>query len=857
MLLAWLGAEEQKRQTCTLQVDQAKAIARAFAGEWVEALRKNNLSELRAKARIVESLIASTLVVDKDGGVLFDGNEKGDNPKVTDVPKDVGGAGSRSRNGESVVWFPVVDAGMFLGWVRLRISHRMAEQHASASISRGAIYALVLIVTGGSVSLLLGARTTRGLHDITKAIEARKAGGGGARASLGGSDDIGQIGKLFDEQLECNDTHRLHLRNESALRTSAEEELRLRSAALESVANMVLLTDRSGKIVWCNRAFIETTGYRADEVIGKNPGSVVGSGQHPPEFFRDMWETILGGKVWRGEMTNRRKNGHLYVEDITITPLVGDTNQITHFVALKQDITEKRASTQALASSEERFRQVVESINEGFWMSDATWSNLLYVSPACERIWGISCDHLRGPTETIRKTIHPEDRARLSDLYAKQGASGFDEVIRIIRPDGVVRWLRWRSFLVRNEQGEVQRLTGVVDDVTEGKSLEAQFLRSQRTEAIGTLANGIAHDLNNILSPILIATGLLREALTTPEDRELVALLEKSASRGAAIVRQLLTFSRGMEGARVSIQIRHLLKEMSQMMHETFPRNITFRIEVEEGLWTILADVTQIHQVLLNLCVNARDAMPDGGEILLRCRNLLVEEGGGGLPSLSNGRYLHLCVKDTGCGIPLSIQQRVFDPFFTTKAIGKGSGLGLSTVMGIVRNHRGVITVESEEGKGASFDIYLPAETEPSSAVVSDEPSVLPRGEGELLLVVDDEPNVLASLEMILVAQGFRVLTASSGNQAMGHLQSHRGDIRLLLTDMMMPGLSGIDLLKEARSWLPELPIVAMSGLDLASWEKDLERFSGVHFLGKPHDASALLISLKEALAAPRASQPS
>ena len=385
-------------------------------------------------------------------------------------------------------------------------------------------------------------------------------------------------------------------------------------------------------------------------------------------------------------------------------------------------------------------------------------------------------------------------------------------------------------------------------DITENRALEKQFLHAQRMEAIGTLAGGMAHDLNNILAPVLMVTGLLKTKLTSPQDQHILNMVENSAQRGAGIIRQLLMFSRGVAGERVAVQLRHLIKEMNDIMRETFPREITISNETPNSLWSVMGDATQLHQVLMNLCVNARDAMPKGGMLTIAARNLELGDNATQLhPQAKAGQYVVLSIEDTGQGIPQEIIGRIFDPFFTTKGVGKGTGLGLSTVIGIVKSHDGFVTVQSEPGKGTAFKFHLPvtkvlADAEPSS----NEPSV--PGQGELILVVDDEDPVSLSTRLILEQQNYRVLVAHNGKEALTTFVQHQNSIKVVLTDIMMPVMDGLALAWALRAIKPDIAIIAATGLDQEGKKAELQELGITEVLLKPCAPNMLLAAIGRAL---------
>ena len=404
--------------------------------------------------------------------------------------------------------------------------------------------------------------------------------------------------------------------------------------------------------------------------------------------------------------------------------------------------------------------------------------------------------------------------------------------------------------LLRDEQDQPSEILAIHTDITEKKQLETQFLRAQRMEGIGSLAGGVAHDLNNILAPILMSTSLLREAVRDPESREMINTVETCAQRGADIIKQLLTFARGKPGARVPLPLRQLLREMDKIIGETFPRNLQRRIAFAPELWPVLGDPTQIHQALMNLCVNARDAMPEGGTLTLAAENVTFDEAFAGLtPDAKPGNYVCLSVSDTGTGIPADQLDRIFDPFFTTKAIGKGTGLGLPTVLGIVRGHGGFVRVNSQVGRGTTIELYLPAVPDAKGTGPTQAEARAPRGQGELILVVDDEAGIRSIVQRTLEKHGYRVLLASEGAEALARFAPYRGEVRAVLTDMMMPGMDGPALVRALRQVDPRLPILGMTGLAERVGVSGLESLDLPVVLTKPFPGVRLLAALHEALA--------
>jgi two-component system, cell cycle sensor histidine kinase and response regulator CckA len=406
---------------------------------------------------------------------------------------------------------------------------------------------------------------------------------------------------------------------------------------------------------------------------------------------------------------------------------------------------------------------------------------------------------------------------------------------------------RWS--LVRDDQNRPRTILVINTDITEKKKLESQFLRAQRLESIGTLASGIAHDLNNVLSPIVIGAHLLDEKLPDEYSRALLRTMSENAERGAAMVKQVLTFARGHDGDKLPLHLESVIKGMRRIAADTFPKSIQTEVDIPDGLWTVLGDPTQWHQVLLNLCVNARDAMPEGGTLRLSARNVSFDEKDanrflGARPI----DYVHLSVSDTGTGIPPEILDKIFEPFFTTKEVGKGTGLGLSTVSSIVHNHHGLLEVASEPGRGTTFDIYIPAlrqaTVEPALAIR--QPSY--RGRGELVLVVDDEPALLQAIRATLTSAGYRVLTASHGKEAVAICAGVKEQIAVAIIDMMMPVMDGPKTIWALKNLRPEVRFIAVSGLPAGEKVRDKLQDLVFAYLAKPITPEKLLKTVHEVL---------
>ncbi len=507
---------------------------------------------------------------------------------------------------------------------------------------------------------------------------------------------------------------------QEARRSAAE--LRLESAALNAAANSIVITDRNGTIEWVNPAFTALTYYRAEEAIGKNPRELSRSGLHDQRFYRDLWNTILAGHVWHGEVTNRRKDGSLYCEEQSITSVKDTHGELTHFVAIGRDLTEQ-------------------------------------------------------------------------------------------------------------------------------KRLEAQLLQAQKMEVVGRLASGIAHDFNNLLTVIngtaeLVLTDL-KEGDTLRTDLQAIG---KAGMRAASLTRQLLAFSRKQIMKPVALNLNSLLADLQDMVQRLIGEDVALMIVPAKDVGHVMADPGQIEQVVMNLAVNARDAMANGGMLTIETRNVDLDEAAAAAhPSLQPGPHVRLAISDTGGGMDEATRVQIFEPFFTTKELGKGTGLGLSTVYGILKQSGGSIGVSSELGRGTTFTIYLPlvadvAHNRPPA------PTVTSVHGAETVLIVDDEEAVCRLTKRILQSAGYTVLTASNGGEALLLLDRHDGPVHLMVTDMVMPGVSGRELAAQLTDTRPRMKVLYMSGYtdDTVLRRGLLDK--AAHFIGKPYTTAELTRTVREVL---------
>ncbi|MDB6021191.1 MAG: hybrid sensor histidine kinase/response regulator, partial [Pedosphaera sp.] len=618
-------------------------------------------------------------------------------------------------------------------------------------------------------------------------------------------------------------------------RRQAEESLRASEerfrTVFESAPIGVLNADAAGRIMRANRTLQQMLGYTEAEL--QNFTGMQLTHEEDVERTVNAFEALLAGTTERvrHEKRYRRKDQSFVWVQITATAIRDAKGNFLYTVALVEDLTERKLAEEQMRDQ----AKLLDMAHDAIVVKDAEGRITSWNRGAVE-LYGWSAEEVLGRKVTEILYSDPASYETIKKgLLAHGDWSG--ELHQRTRAGNEVI-VNSRATLMCDEKGNPKSILVINTDLTEKKKLELQFLRAQRLESIGTLASGIAHDLNNILAPIAIASQILRMKPMDEEARQMLDRIETSAHRGADVVRQVLTFARGMEGERALLQPRHLLREVIKIAEETFPKSITISYSTADNLWPVMGDATQLHQVLLNLCVNARDAMPLGGKLRFTAENLLIEDGLKLVPGMKAGPYILVQIEDTGTGIPPEIMEKIFEPFFTTKELGKGTGLGLSTVLGIVKSHGGWVNVYSEPGHGTNFKIYIPAVPNAAAPQTSGARASLPRGRGELVLMVDDEPAIRDVTRKILVRHGYIVITASDGVEALALFSEQPDKIQLVLTDMMMPRMEGLALIRAIRKLDANCKIIASSGLanlaDQKERNEELKSLGVQEFLPKP-----------------------
>ncbi len=621
----------------------------------------------------------------------------------------------------------------------------------------------------------------------------------------------------------------------------SEERARLQFAALDAAANAIVITDVSGSIVWVNPAFSQLTGYTASEALHSNPRDLVRSGMHPTDFYQDLWQTILDGRVWHGELINRRKDGSLYHEEQTITPVRNNEGEIIHFVAIKQDISQRiRHQEESLKlmhqvqAQAEQLTQIIRSVPEGVLLLDidgrvvqANPQGEAMLSQLAQLAAGSAVDRLGDRLLAELLTSPPMGEWHL----VRQGGRSYEAAARPVESGPVpAGWVM------------------VLRDISGRLAVQMQLQRQERLAAVGQLAAGIAHDFNNIMSVIVTYAELTEQAPgLTPRERTRLAVIREQSLRATAMIRQILDFSRRSVMEMATLDLQPLIKEQRVLLSRTLPEHIEIVLEFAAADYIVKADPTRIQQMLMNLAVNARDAMPDGGRLTIGLSHVEVETAHSApIPGMMPGKWVRLYVADTGMGIAPDVLPHIFEPFFTTKEVGAGTGLGLAQVHGIVAQHDGFITVESTPGAGTSFVVYLPAVMVAESAAVlaADHLAAMVHGSGQAILVVEDDEALRTTLVEFLETLEYTVLEATNGAEALRVLEAGARRPDLVLSDVVMPHMGGVALLKELYQRQIHLPVILLTGHTMGDVLDGLRELGLAGWMPKPpplRDLAALI----------------
>jgi PAS domain S-box-containing protein len=610
---------------------------------------------------------------------------------------------------------------------------------------------------------------------------------------------------------------------------------------VDSNAQGVIFWNTKGEIAGANDAFLDLVRYTREDL---EAGRMNWTTMTPPGYahfdLRNL-EQIADKRVGAAyEKEFIRKDG------ARVFVLIGGASfedNPDEGVAFVVDLTGRKRAEEQIAEQ----AALLDEAQDAIIVRDLE-GKAIFWNKGAERMYGWTRQEVLGLNMSGLLFADAQKYEEVISLTISQGKWSGD--LKHLTKDKREITIAARWTLIRDDAGRPKSLLAINSDITEKKKIEAQFMRAQRMESIGTLAGGIAHDLNNILAPIMMSIDILKLTATDPQAISILNTIEVSSNRGSDIVRQVLSFARGLDGERVEIRPTRLLKDLESIIKSTFPKNIRLQFTIAKDSWKIWGDPTQVHQILLNLCVNARDAMPNGGNLTIGVENCELDEQYGAMNLQAKaGRYVNISVTDSGTGIPQDILDKIFEPFFTTKEVNEGTGLGLSTVMAIIKSHEGIIDVCSEPGKGSTFKVYLPA-TQLSLAAQRQltEQISTPRGKGETVLVVDDEASILTITSQTLQAYGYRVLTGTDGAEAVAVYAKHKNEIAVVLTDMSMPIMDGAAVVRALTRINPGIKIIAASGLNAKGEAAKISGVAVKHFLAKPYTAGTLLKVLRRTL---------
>lgn len=666
-----------------------------------------------------------------------------------------------------------------------------------------------------------------------------------------GSTVIGDVAATLAE-IDGNRFAFCILRDITAIRQGTdalrESETRWR-ALIENSSDAVLTADASARITYCSQGGERMLGYPIKEVIGRSIMEFV----HPDDVShtqRILKEVLQNpGKPVRTAVRIRHRDGSWRIIEGMIDNRLSDP-AIQAIVDNFWDITELTHTTEQLRLIEAAISQSSEAII--ITSADLTPAGpaIVYANRAVAELFLYPIEEVIGRTPSLfhGPTTEPNMIETIHQALTTRG-NYHGEMVHY-RKDGTHFLGELTITGIRDHAGNVKNYVALVRDVTDKRKEQARIAEAQRLESIGVLASGIAHDLNNVLTPITMSVDMLRAEGEL--DLELVETIASAAQRGSALLRQLLTFAKGAHGEPRPVKVDQVLHEIELIIGRTFPKNTALHICIQQDTPIVVVDPVHLHQVLLNLCVNAKDAMPNGGELSIEASRIEIDDAMAAMiPRARPGHFLQLRVTDSGSGIAAEVLHRIFEPFFTTKEVGKGTGLGLPTVLGIVETYGGFISIKSAPGAGSTFFVYFPAAADTDTAEPCAEP-IVPRGRGETILVADDEPSILSVIGRALSAHGYQVISVADGAAGIAALARSHQQVSLVLTDVTMPIMDGVAFMRAAKTIDPKIPIIAMTGVDDASRDADLREIGAAIVLHKPFTFASLLTALATVLACER-----
>jgi len=613
----------------------------------------------------------------------------------------------------------------------------------------------------------------------------------------------------------------------------------------DNIPDSVSYVDADGRYRFVNKRYEEWFGIPRTEIIGKHYRQVLGEATY--DLIKGHVEAVLSGQRVRYEEALPYVRGGTRWVSADYVPDTDEQGKVKGFFALVTDISRRKRAEQALCESEERYRSLFNGVPVGFYRATPYGQNL-DANPAALQMLGYPDLASLQAVNVASIYLNPEDRRRWQALIEQEGVVRDFEVQLRCR-DGTVIWVRDTARAVRDADGQVLYYEGVLEDITERKQLQAQLLQSQKMEAVGRLASGVAHDFSNWLTAIQGYTGMAMEQVdeADPLYKDLQQI-QISAARAGDLTRKLLLFSRRQVIAFKSFNLNGTVEGLLKMLHRLIGEDITIEVTLEPDLWPTRGDEANMEQIIMNLAINARDAMPEGGTLTIRTENVTLDQTYCRMiPDARPGKYVRLSVEDTGIGMDEEVKQHLFEPFFTAKEPGEGTGLGLSIVYGIVKQHEGWINVYSEPGRGSVFRIYLPASpTEDITEIKEDVSWGWLQGSGERILLVEDDKLVRETVRRALERNGYVVLAAATVAEVLDVFGKEEGKFDLFFGDVVLPDGSGLRLASELLYHNPELRVLLSSGYTDEKSRRTVIQDRRFHFLQKPYGLFDLLRTIRE-----------
>jgi PAS domain S-box-containing protein len=760
---------------------------------------------------------------------------------------------------------PVVFDGKKVGKVCVGLSLDHLREETGRSRTAITIVSLAIFLVGMLFAFAVSAVITTPIERMVQAAQHITQGDLTLRVQDASQDEVGLLARAFNEMVdhleearrelaaanrsleERVDQRTRELKKEITHRTKIEGVLRQQIAAIETSVDGMAILDGDGSYVFLNLALARLYGFTSPEELVGHQWQEQYDDAEVAMFRREVMPAVAREGQWKGEARGTRHDGSRFPQELSVSPVPGGG-----LVFVVHDVTLRKRTEEA----QKQLLRAVEQTDDVVFIT-AVDGTITYVNPAFERLYGYTRADAVGKTPRIlRSGLYSKDYYASFWKQLLDGKSVRGEYFNKTRTGETVTIEGTVSPII-NADGVLSGFVGVQKNVTERKAeeesrkaLELQLAQAQKIESIGTLAGGVAHDFNNILAIILGHAGILElSGKQSPAVTRSVQAITTAVQRGAGIVRQILTFARKTESTVEVIKVNDIVRELVKMVQETFPKNVSFVQCLAHGDPVIRADRTQLHQTLLNLCVNARDAMPGGGTITVRTEQVTDDLLRKKHREAPRGAYVRLSVVDTGSGMDEQTAQRVFEPFFTTKEKGKGTGLGLAVVYGIVKSHNGYIDVTSAPGEGTTFDIHLPQERAGQQDAAAPGGNGTVAGGSETLLIAEDEEMLLAYLESVLQSAGYTVLGARDGKSALDLFTAHQQQIALVMTDLDMPGLNGRQLIDRVRAAKPGCPTILASGFIDPQVREELGKAGINHLLGKPYVADDLMKKIREVLA--------